>query len=177
MRLRIDLAYDGTDFHGWATQPGLRTVQAELTAALAMVLRLDRVEVQRPVIQPLVHQVHAYQDVRQAVLIDVQVKVEVQAHDHAPLRVFLHEQGHARIPVLNQCAVLDRFDGEAVFLQGRHDALQLHSVNRHGGSIKRVPQVKCNGDRLVTGKCRKRRIMGRSSLIVEKRGDALSGQW
>ena len=31
MRLRIDLSYDGTDFRGWATQPGLRTVQAELS--------------------------------------------------------------------------------------------------------------------------------------------------
>ena len=41
MRLRIDLAYDGTDFRGWATQPGLRTVQAELTSALAVVLRTD----------------------------------------------------------------------------------------------------------------------------------------
>lgn len=39
MRLRIDLAYDGTGFHGWAIQPGLRTVQGELTAALATVLR------------------------------------------------------------------------------------------------------------------------------------------
>ncbi len=39
MRLRIDLAYDGTVFHGWATQPGLRTVQGELEAALATVLR------------------------------------------------------------------------------------------------------------------------------------------
>lgn len=39
MRLRIDLAYDGTDFHGWAAQPRLRTVQGELTAALATVLR------------------------------------------------------------------------------------------------------------------------------------------
>ncbi|WP_435770148.1 tRNA pseudouridine(38-40) synthase TruA [Nocardioides sp. SYSU DS0651] len=39
MRLRIDLAYDGTEFHGWAAQPGLRTVQGELTAALATVLR------------------------------------------------------------------------------------------------------------------------------------------
>ena len=40
MRLRIDLAYDGTDFKGWASQPGLRTVQGELTAALHTVLRL-----------------------------------------------------------------------------------------------------------------------------------------
>ena len=40
MRLRIDLAYDGGDFRGWASQPGLRTVQTELTAALTTVLRL-----------------------------------------------------------------------------------------------------------------------------------------
>jgi tRNA pseudouridine38-40 synthase len=42
MRLRLDLAYDGTDFHGWAMQPnGLRTVEGELSAAVATVLRLD----------------------------------------------------------------------------------------------------------------------------------------
>lgn len=40
MRIRIDLAYDGTDFHGWAMQPRLRSVQGELTAALHTVLRL-----------------------------------------------------------------------------------------------------------------------------------------
>ncbi|NYJ02689.1 tRNA pseudouridine38-40 synthase [Nocardioides thalensis] len=40
MRIRIDLAYDGTDFHGWAMQPHLRSVQGELTAALHTVLRL-----------------------------------------------------------------------------------------------------------------------------------------
>ena len=40
VRLRLDLAYDGTDFRGWATQPGLRTVQGELQGALATVLRL-----------------------------------------------------------------------------------------------------------------------------------------
>ncbi|HEU4512978.1 MAG TPA: tRNA pseudouridine(38-40) synthase TruA [Nocardioidaceae bacterium] len=41
MRLRLDLAYDGTEFHGWASQPGLRTVQGTLEAALARVLRLE----------------------------------------------------------------------------------------------------------------------------------------
>lgn len=45
MRLRLDLAYDGTDFHGWAAQPRLRTVQGELTGALATVLRLPSVDV------------------------------------------------------------------------------------------------------------------------------------
>ena len=39
MRLRIDLAYDGTDFHGWASQPGLRTVQSTVEDALGVVLR------------------------------------------------------------------------------------------------------------------------------------------
>ncbi|MCT1460143.1 tRNA pseudouridine(38-40) synthase TruA [Aestuariimicrobium sp. p3-SID1156] len=40
MRLRLDLAYDGTDFSGWATQPGLRTVQGELEGWITQVLRL-----------------------------------------------------------------------------------------------------------------------------------------
>ncbi|MFA5605962.1 MAG: tRNA pseudouridine synthase A [Leucobacter sp.] len=39
-RIRLDLAYDGTDFSGWAAQPGLRTVQGELEAAMAVVLRV-----------------------------------------------------------------------------------------------------------------------------------------
>lgn len=38
-RVRFDLAYDGTLFHGWAAQPGLRTVQSELEDALALVFR------------------------------------------------------------------------------------------------------------------------------------------
>lgn len=41
MRLRIDLAYDGTDFRGWARQPGLRTVQGTLEAAIARILGGD----------------------------------------------------------------------------------------------------------------------------------------
>ncbi|MDQ3876233.1 MAG: tRNA pseudouridine(38-40) synthase TruA [Actinomycetota bacterium] len=34
MRLRLTLEYDGTDFRGWAAQPGLRTVEASLRSAL-----------------------------------------------------------------------------------------------------------------------------------------------
>ena len=41
MRLRLDLAYDGTGFHGWAAQPSLRTVQGTVEAALAQVLRVE----------------------------------------------------------------------------------------------------------------------------------------
>jgi len=41
VRLRLDLSYDGTDFRGWATQPGLRTVQGEVESAIATILRLD----------------------------------------------------------------------------------------------------------------------------------------
>lgn len=39
MRLRLDLAYDGTDFSGWAAQPGLRTVENEVSKALTTMLR------------------------------------------------------------------------------------------------------------------------------------------
>jgi tRNA pseudouridine38-40 synthase len=37
--VRLDIEYDGGGFRGWAAQPGLRTVQGELEAALATVLR------------------------------------------------------------------------------------------------------------------------------------------
>jgi len=45
VRLRIDLSYDGTSFHGWAAQPELRTVQGTLESALATVLRVPEVRV------------------------------------------------------------------------------------------------------------------------------------
>jgi tRNA pseudouridine38-40 synthase len=43
--LRLTLSYDGTDFHGWQTQPGLRTVQETLEVALADLTGEERVRV------------------------------------------------------------------------------------------------------------------------------------
>ena len=37
MRVKLTLEYDGTGFRGWAAQPGLRTVEGEVRAALARV--------------------------------------------------------------------------------------------------------------------------------------------
>jgi tRNA pseudouridine38-40 synthase len=34
-RIKITLAYDGTDFHGWQVQPGLSTIQGTLEAVVA----------------------------------------------------------------------------------------------------------------------------------------------
>lgn len=36
--VRLDIAYDGTDFHGFARQPEVRTIQGDLEGALARVL-------------------------------------------------------------------------------------------------------------------------------------------
>ncbi|MEY4322740.1 MAG: hypothetical protein RL410_521 [Actinomycetota bacterium] len=42
VRLRIDLAYDGSLFAGWAEQPALRTVQGEVQRAIGTVFHLGR---------------------------------------------------------------------------------------------------------------------------------------
>ena len=39
VRLRLDIAYDGTEFHGWAAQSGVRTVAGVLDEALSTVFR------------------------------------------------------------------------------------------------------------------------------------------
>ncbi|HXW46434.1 MAG TPA: tRNA pseudouridine(38-40) synthase TruA [Streptosporangiaceae bacterium] len=40
VRLRLDLGYDGSAFHGWARQPGLRSVQETVESALSVALSL-----------------------------------------------------------------------------------------------------------------------------------------
>ena len=42
LRLRIDCAYDGSEFHGWARQPHLRTVQGVMEDCICRILHLDR---------------------------------------------------------------------------------------------------------------------------------------
>ena len=40
-RLKITVAYDGTDFFGWQVQPELPTIQGTLEAALAEIVGPD----------------------------------------------------------------------------------------------------------------------------------------
>ncbi len=48
MRIRLDFAYDGSGFYGWAKQPTLRTVQGELESALHKVLRVPEGDESEP---------------------------------------------------------------------------------------------------------------------------------
>ncbi|MFA5919305.1 MAG: tRNA pseudouridine(38-40) synthase TruA [Candidatus Nanopelagicaceae bacterium] len=41
LRLRLDIAYDGTDFSGWSKQPERRTVQSEVESALQKLTRVS----------------------------------------------------------------------------------------------------------------------------------------
>ncbi|WP_150460953.1 tRNA pseudouridine(38-40) synthase TruA [Nesterenkonia ebinurensis] len=41
MRVRLDLAYDGNAYRGWAHQPGLRTVEGVLREGLATIIRRE----------------------------------------------------------------------------------------------------------------------------------------
>lgn len=44
MRIRFRLAYDGTNYHGWARQPNLETVQGTIENALNEILRIKKGE-------------------------------------------------------------------------------------------------------------------------------------
>ncbi len=48
VRVRLDLAYDGTHFAGWARQPALRTVQGALEEGLERILRTEALGLPAP---------------------------------------------------------------------------------------------------------------------------------
>lgn len=48
VRIRLDLAYDGTNFAGWARQPALRTVQGTIEEGLERVLRMGALGLPTP---------------------------------------------------------------------------------------------------------------------------------
>src|SRR4030095_9996792 len=37
--IRLELAYDGTDFHGWQIQPNLDTIQGQITNVLSRITK------------------------------------------------------------------------------------------------------------------------------------------
>ncbi len=45
VRLRLDIAYDGREYHGWQIQPDTRTVQGELREKLTLLLGRDAIPV------------------------------------------------------------------------------------------------------------------------------------
>jgi len=44
LNLRLDVSYDGSYFHGFASQPSFTTVQGEIDAALSRLLRVQEIE-------------------------------------------------------------------------------------------------------------------------------------
>ncbi|MCL2253782.1 MAG: tRNA pseudouridine(38-40) synthase TruA, partial [Lachnospiraceae bacterium] len=40
-RIKLTVAYDGTDYHGWQYQPGAKTIEGELNNALSELLNED----------------------------------------------------------------------------------------------------------------------------------------
>ncbi|MFF1572791.1 tRNA pseudouridine synthase A [Leifsonia sp. NPDC058292] len=82
-RFRLDIAYQGTDFNGWAIQPGLRTVQGEIEAALATIFRRHGGAPQLIVAGRTDAGVHARGQVAHADLTADQVKTLLKPRGHA----------------------------------------------------------------------------------------------
>jgi tRNA pseudouridine38-40 synthase len=73
-RYRIDFGYDGTDFSGFAKQPGLRTVQAELVKAIAVIFGKDDADFKLRIAGRTDAGVHAQHQVAHLDLTPVQLK-------------------------------------------------------------------------------------------------------
>src|ERR1700678_685198 len=104
-RWRLDLAYDGQAFNGFAFQPHRDTVVGLLRSTLARTLRLDH----EPVIVGAGRTdagVHAY---HQVVHVDLPSAAKVRSLDADRLRDSLNKQLRGRVQILSIGAVADEF--------------------------------------------------------------------
>jgi tRNA pseudouridine38-40 synthase len=108
--VRLVLAYDGTDFHGWQSQPGQRTVQAELARVVQRVVR-------RPV--------------------DVVGASRTDAGVHARGQV-AHVLTDCRLPVDNlQRAVVDRLPPDVTLVHAAEVSPDFHATRAARGKLYR----------------------------------------
>ncbi len=109
VRIRIDLAYEGTEFHGWAAQPGLRTVQGEVQAALSTALRVPDVQVFCAGRTDT--GVHARGQVAHADLDDAVLRASAGRSPHAPLETLLRRLNGILPPDLRLHRLTEAPDG------------------------------------------------------------------
>jgi tRNA pseudouridine38-40 synthase len=137
-RWRLDLAYDGQAFNGFAFQPHRDTVVGLLRSTLARTLRLDH----EPVIVGAGRTdagVHAY---HQVVHVDLPSAAKVRSLDADRLRDSLNKQLRGRVQILSIGAVADEFHArfsatwrEYRYLVLEQNAPGLDSTNAWAWSI------------------------------------------
>lgn len=163
---RLTLEYDGSDFHGWQRQPGMRTVEGELRAALAR-LGVGAIELTAAGRTDAGAHSHGQavglrtdpgwepETLRRALVAtlpqDVTVSAVVPVSDgfharrHALSRTYRYLVVPRRMPVARRFAweVSGEIDPEAMrraagLLQGRHDFGAFGRSPRPGGSTVRT---------------------------------------
>ena len=137
-RWRLDLAYDGQAFNGFAYQPHRDTVVGLLRATLARTLRLDH----EPVIVGAGRTdagVHAF---HQVVHVDLPRAAKVRSLDAERLRDSLNKQLRGRVQILSIEPVADEFHArfsatwrEYRYLVLEHNAPGLDSTSSWAWSI------------------------------------------
>jgi tRNA pseudouridine38-40 synthase len=137
-RWRLDLAYDGQAFNGFAYQPHRDTVVGLLRATLARTLRLDH----EPIIVGAGRTdagVHAF---HQVVHVDLPRAAKVRSLETARLRDSLNKQLRGRVQILSIEPVADEFHArysatwrEYRYLVLEHNAPGLDSTNAWAWSV------------------------------------------
>jgi tRNA pseudouridine38-40 synthase len=117
--IRLTLSYDGTDFNGWQTQPGFRTVQETLETAIAAVTAEERVRVNASGRTDA--GVHALGQV-----------VNFHSTTHLPPEVLLRAV-NANLPA--DIVIRDAADVSETFDANRHARRKLYRYVIHDGAV------------------------------------------